>query len=299
MVIFMEYLHLADYTEYDFYIFHDMRKIADPVYAADCYEILYIAHGTGILETKDREYQASEGDLFLTPPQTPRRLIPNPDLRGIEVYCCYFAERAILTIKSDLEEAFSDFLDFHKNKIPILHTTDTKTREIRDIIVRMIDEQTTILPCRRNVIEGYLPILLVKLLRNVKSCGGEKIYSHNLMLDTAIRYIHARLYSKVSLADIAKHLKVSPSYTCRLFQKHLGMTTAQYIHYLRVEKVKDILKNTDRPINRITDMFIMDGDYLRQVFKRQTGMTMQEYRDKYNYKYQPAANAYQTPTHGV
>ena len=97
------------------------------------------------------------------------------------------------------------------------------------------------------------------------------------MLDTAIRYIHARLYSKVSLADIAAHLKVSPSYTCRLFQKHLGMTTAQYIHFLRVEKVKDILKNTDRPINRITDMFLMDGDYLRQVFKRETGMTMQEY----------------------
>lgn len=292
----MKYIRLADHTESDFYVFHDMPNTTTPAYAVDCCEVLYIAHGAGIFEIKDKQFQASEGDIFLTSPQTTHKLIADQDLRGIEVYCCYFAESAIMTIKSDLEEAFSDFLDFNKKKIPLLHTVDTKTREIRDIMVRMIDEQTTIQPCRRNVIGGYLPILLVKLLRNTKTSGNEKIYSHNLMLDTAIRYIHARLYSKVSLADIAKHLKVSPSYTCRLFQKHLGMTTAQYIHFLRVEKLKDILKNTDRPINRITDMFIMDGDYLRQVFKRQTGMTMQEYRDKYNYKYHPAAHTCQTHT---
>ena len=291
MVIFMKYIHLADHTESDLYIFHDMRKIANPVYAADCCEVLYIAHGTGIFEINDTERTASEGDIFLTPPRTSHRLIPNQDLRGVEIYCCYFAETAISAIYSDLEEAFSDFSDLMKQKTPYLHAADTQNKEIREIMVRMIDEQTTILPCRRNVIGGYLPILLVKLLRHIKDSGDEKIYSHNLMLDTAIRYIHARLYSKVSLADIAAHLKVSPSYTCRLFQKHLGMTTAQYIHFLRVEKVKDILKNTDRPINRITDMFLMDGDYLRQVFKRETGMTMQEYRDRYNYKYHPAAKS--------
>ena len=109
-----------------------------------------------------------------------------------------------------------------------------------------------------------------------------------MTVDIAIQYIYSRLYTKVSLADIAKHLRVSPSYVCRLFQKHLGMTPVQFINYLRVEKMKDVLKNTDRPVSRIVEMFILDNDYLRQIFKRETGMTMQEYHDRYNYKYNPS-----------
>lgn len=65
------------------------------------------------------------------------------------------------------------------------------------------------------------------------------------------------------------------------------MTTAQFENMLCVEKIKDMLKNTDRPAKHITEMFIMNGDYLGQIFKHETSMIIQEYYDKYNYRHNP------------
>lgn len=66
------------------------------------------------------------------------------------------------------------------------------------------------------------------------------------------------------------------------------MTTSEFINFLRVNKIKDMLQNTDKPINAVPEMFTCNIDYLKKVFKRETGMTMQEYRNKYNYKNNPS-----------
>ena len=93
--------------------------------------------------------------------------------------------------------------------------------------------------------------------------------------------------AKISLEEIAEHLHISPSFVCRRFKQFTGMTTSQFINFLRVNKIKDILKNTNKPIKAIPEMFNCNIDYLKKVFKRETGMTMLEYRHKYNYKKNP------------
>ena len=56
----------------------------------------------------------------------------------------------------------------------------------------------------------------------------------------------------------------------------------------RTEKIKDMLKKTDKPIRAIPEMFGCSTDYLKKVFRSETGMTMQEYREKYHYKVCPS-----------
>ena len=62
------------------------------------------------------------------------------------------------------------------------------------------------------------------------------------------------------------------------------MTITQYINNLRVEMTKDILENTDRPIEHIPMVFNIKLKYLQQIFKQYTGMSMREYRSKHHYR---------------
>lgn len=254
----------------------------------DCFLAAYIAHGTGAVNIGSISDAVFEGDIFLIRPNTEYKFIPSQGLRRIDVYCCYFSIDALGTAVRDFIEHFPEGNRFFELKASFLHAVDSENKDIRDVYIQMIDEQFSQHPCSHNIIAGYLPVLLTKLLRNVKTHNFKRVYSNNSTVDDAIRFIHERLYSKVSLEDISDHLKVSPSYVCRLFKKHVGITTAQFINMLRVEKMKDILRHTAKRADTIPDMFGCDADYLKLLFKRETGMTMKEYQNKYNYMHNPS-----------
>ena len=152
----------------------------------------------------------------------------------------------------------------------------------------MIDEQFSSLLGNEKVIWVYWYVLLTKILRYTKTRTFTRVYSKNRIVDESVRFIHTNMYSKVSLNDLVEHLNVSPSYICRLFKKHIGMPPSQFINMIRVEKIKDILRNTNKQVNSVPEMFNCNTEYLKRVFRKETGMTMQEYQNKYNYKHNPS-----------
>lgn len=281
----MKNIYLSRYSfGRDIYAVHGRYKSNDPEMMNDCCMAAYIAHGSGVLYLNQDKLSATEGDAFLINPNVPYRFVPIKDIRQIDVYLCYFSSHAVKYIQNELENAFSDAGAFFGFKCAAVHSVDTENKEIREIFIRMIDEQLSSPPCSYTILTGYLPVLLTKIFRNTKTRNFKRIYSKNKTADNAIRYIHQHMYSKISLSDIAKSLSVSPSFVCREFKRSVGMTTSQFINLLRVEKLKDILKNTDRPPRYAADFFNCNTEYIKQVFKRETGITIQEYWSLYNYK---------------
>ena len=269
------------------YVVHGGKHRSHPTSCNDCYMAAYIAHGNGLLKINNNNVLISENDIFLLRPNITYRFIPEQGLRRIDVYFCYFSFDIIKNAYNSFKEQFSEFANLDNGASSYIHSIDTDNKEIRDICIRMIDEQLSALPCGYDVLIGYLPILIAKILRNAKNRDFKRIYSQDRTVDEAIRYINNHMYAKISLEEIAEHLHISPSFVCRQFKKHTGMTTSQFINFLRVNKIKDILKNTNKPIKAIPEMFNCNIDYLKKVFKRETGMTMLEYRHKYNYKKNP------------
>ena len=280
----MNNIFLNDYTNREIYAVHDIRRAINTEYCADCYLAVYAAHGGGTFKTEGNSCSVSEGDIFLLRPNLIHSVVPHKGLRRIDIYCCCFSQAAVKELVSDFAEAFSDSADFWRGTSSFIRAADTENKEIRDIFIRMINEQISSQPCSYNALTGYFQVLLTKILRNEKTRDFTRVYSRNSTIDNAVKYINSRIYMKVSLNDIAAHMNVSPSYMCRLFKKHMGMTTAKFVNMLRIEKMKDVLKNTDRPAANVTEMFVMNSDYLAQLFRQKTGMTVQEYYDKYNYK---------------
>ena len=264
------------------YANHDSMRSNYKSCRNDCFMVAYIAHGSGFLEWSGKSFAVTEGDVFLIPPGLVYRFTPIPGLLKLDIYFCYFVSHITGKLWQNLREEFTGTQDFFEGK-NIVSAADSANKEIRDILVRMIDEQFYSDKCSYNVMFAYLIILLTKVFRNIKTRDFKRVYSQNVTVDEAIRTIYKDLYTDVSLGSLAAYMNKSPSFICRMFKQHTGMTTSQFINMLRVEKIKDALKNTNKPIQGICEMFSVHPEYMKRIFKNETGMSMSEYRKKYHY----------------
>ena len=270
-------------TSTDVLVCHGGPRITDPINESDAYTIAYAAHSSGTLKLDGTNtLNVDENDIFLIVPNTPFQFLPIKGLRRMDVYYCFFSANALSDrISTVLRTKFSEFCCLTDNNIKYIRAADTPSLEIRDIFIRMIDEDISALPCSTEALISFLPVLLIKILRAYKTPAAT---AHSHITDEAIRFINRHMYEKISLNTIAEHLNLSSSFICHRFKKDTGMTTSEFINHVRVEKIKDILANTSKPIKTIPQMFTCSPEHLKRTFRRSTGMNMTEYRNKYNYK---------------
>lgn len=85
----------------------------------------------------------------------------------------------------------------------------------------------------------------------------------------------------LSVKDISNEVFLSTSYVCTFFKNETGQTLNQYLTEYRMEKAKALLAD---PRFRISDISSQvgytDGNYFGKSFKKYTGYTPSEYREK-------------------
>lgn len=79
-------------------------------------------------------------------------------------------------------------------------------------------------------------------------------------------------------------MNITREHLCRIFKEQTGMTVIDYINMLRVNRIKHILENTDKPLYLLFQDFSLDENYLNALFKKRTGYSIKKYRQKFNYK---------------
>ena len=98
----------------------------------------------------------------------------------------------------------------------------------------------------------------------------------------AIRWIKKNYMHEIGLQEVADQLKIAPAYLSRTFSRDLNITLNAYITRLRIERAKILLMETTEKIADIAGRVgIGSADYFSVLFKKNTGMRPQEYRDCY------------------
>lgn len=94
------------------------------------------------------------------------------------------------------------------------------------------------------------------------------------------RIIRGRYSENLTIADIAQQVYLAKTYICLLFKQETGETINEYITRVRMEKAKELLKETDK---KLADVCLAIGyaepSYFTKQFRKFTGMTPSEYRD--------------------
>ena len=128
-----------------------------------------------------------------------------------------------------------------------------------------------------NDVIGYLKRLKEKCA-SMQDASGEM---SNYLVREAVAYTNKNYEKDISLKLLADNLGVSESYISRLFNKKINMTVSNYINLKRIEKAKELLRNTTLKNYEIAEKVgYKNHIHYNIVFKKLNNCTPSEYRNK-------------------
>jgi len=95
----------------------------------------------------------------------------------------------------------------------------------------------------------------------------------------AVTLIRESLDQPIVASDVAKRVNMSRSYFSQCFKDIVGTSFHDYIRNARIEKAKELLVHTNKPIQWVAERTgYMDDKYFSRLFRDHAGMLPSEYR---------------------
>ncbi len=110
-------------------------------------------------------------------------------------------------------------------------------------------------------------------------------------IQNAIKYISDNYSSKISLETVAAKACMSKYHFSRSFKKATGTTYQDHLNGCRIEKAKELLKNSNLPITEIAyAVGYADITNFERIFKRIAGLAPSQYKPHSSNQDDPAKN---------
>lgn len=108
---------------------------------------------------------------------------------------------------------------------------------------------------------------------------ANRVYQGKSEIARAKEYLENHWKEDFNLDEIAKATYLSPSHLVRLFKKHTGLTPYAYYREVKIERLKDVLRDENLTVAQafIACGFEYPGNFAR-FFKKQVGLTPSQYR---------------------
>lgn len=124
------------------------------------------------------------------------------------------------------------------------------------------------------MIESLTTEMLVLFSRNNNRKESTPYY-----IKRVVAYIEERYFTRLSLAELASYVNLSPEYLARAFKKSFNCSVGEYVRSIRVNHACAMLTNTDKELSQIAlDTGFADQSHLTRVFKQIIGMTPLVYK---------------------
>ncbi|EAQ77381.1 AraC family transcriptional regulator [Blastopirellula marina] len=99
------------------------------------------------------------------------------------------------------------------------------------------------------------------------------------LVASAVKYIRQHACDGISVEEVLKQVPVSRSILERRFRKYIGRSPQSEIRAVQLKRVRQLLRETDLPLERIATLAGYDHpEYMSVVFKRELGQTPGQYR---------------------
>ncbi|WP_134684004.1 response regulator [Brevibacillus migulae] len=124
-------------------------------------------------------------------------------------------------------------------------------------------------------VEQAVEAMNVGILHQVQGRGQTKV------IERVLSFIHEHFQEDITMEQAAEHVNLSPFYFSKMFKLHSGETFIDYLTRLRIERAKRLIANLELSLKEICfEVGYKDPNYFSRVFKKVTGLTPTEYRQK-------------------
>lgn len=231
----------------------------------DHYLLHYIVSGKGCYQTEGETYQIGAGQAFLSYPDQP-------------IYYC--------ADKNDPWEYY--WVGFSGPAAPLLLAQTSFGRQKPVISLeageRMRQGLLDIYKARGSDypsavrMAGYLQAV-IGILMEGGACEQQKgTYEH---ANRAAAFLQQNYSAAIGVEEAAAHVGISRSHLYRAFQTEFGCSPSAYLTSYRVQRARQLLKHSDLAVGVVAvSVGFEDPLYFSRVFRRETGMSPSEYREK-------------------
>ena len=151
-----------------------------------------------------------------------------------------------------------------------------------DIFIQKIEEMTdpiaTVNLARQFQVEYIKAVAEIRQQKQASRSHSEK----NIWVEQAKTYIFKHLHEKIRIQDIAEFLHLNANYLSELFKQCESITLTDFILKEKVKLTKNLLAYSPYSYIEIaTYLGFSSQSHLGKVFKKYTGMTLRQYRQKY------------------
>ncbi|MGQ8872317.1 response regulator transcription factor [Paenibacillus sp. TSA_86.1] len=102
----------------------------------------------------------------------------------------------------------------------------------------------------------------------------------NLVVQSLCNYIKGNLEKDLTLVRLAELHHFNPSYLSRFFKQEMGINLSEFIDDSRIRKAKELLMNHELMVREVALQVGYESAHsFTRLFKKQMGMTPQEYRE--------------------
>ncbi|MCM3439799.1 helix-turn-helix domain-containing protein [Metabacillus halosaccharovorans] len=169
-----------------------------------------------------------------------------------------------------------------KNSLIILNTTFRLAAErggVPPILLHYLSEKFAISIERINSVHSLNKLQETMGFEYCHLVRQNQLNGYSMLIKEAVRYFHSHFTEPFDAVELADELGVHPSHLARQFKKETGSTMSQFVHQLRIQKAKRLLKKDNASIEHITGKCgFEDAAYFIRVFKKFTGMPPGKWR---------------------
>jgi AraC family transcriptional regulator len=230
----------------------------------------------GLLQTqgdKTRTGLYAKGDFCITPAQMPFFARWDSDDHFLQIR---LTSGFVHSIANETVRTNCDRLEV----IPEFRMRDPQLEAIALMLLAELQEEKS---GSRLYIESLTNVLAVHLIRQHTTTQPHlPVYEGGLsqiQLSHVFDYIHDHLAHDIKLADLANLLSMSQFHFSYLFKQSTGTSPYQYLLQQRIERAKQLLKQSDRSIMDIAlECGFNSHSHLTKTFRQLTGITPKAYR---------------------
>lgn len=246
----------------------------------DFIEIIYILRGSATEIVNGESYEVRRGDLLFINYEATHQFITHEPLSYINL--CFKPEAITESVLTP-ENAFAmlqltAFDEIRRDSDEgIVSFADEERDEIERLLHLMLGEYKQRPPSWRTMMESYMNILFIRILRRIRVVSTAK--DEPDIWSELIDYIDQNPGADLSLPTLAKKCFYNPSYFSRVFKERFNITLTEYINRRRIDHAIRLFRETSKTAEEISETvgFSSKSSFYR-VFTKITGKSPSEFR---------------------
>lgn len=242
----------------------------------DFWELIYVDHGTTIIEADDRTFPLDKGQVILHRPNVRHRIRCDGTHNANVFIVTFFCRSPIMR-------------NLGMNPLSLPTSMRPLIVSLLECGLQTFDCRKTLVPLENEPLGGqqlvrlYLEMLLIRLLQAAEHQSELPVKQDSLphepqLSDRIMAYLNEHIYDQISIETLCDVFHYRKSRLCALFKEQTGKTIITYFTERRIETAKELMRQ-GMTVGQVAAMLQFDTpQYFSRVFKSYTGLSPRAYR---------------------